>query len=141
MNSHFQYILNSEGHYYTPARQLVFDIINAYPAVTMKELRRRVHGRIPDSSLYRALQVFRELEIIRDVVIGGQQMIELSGEFRPHHHHVSCKQCGASVDINDEKLEKYLEQLPQKHGYQHLSHSFEVIGLCKDCQARGILKV
>lgn len=134
MNSHFQYILNSEGHYYTPARQLIFDIIDSYPAISVKELRNRIHGRIPDSSVYRALQVFRELEIIRDVVIGGKRMIELSGEFRPHHHHVSCKQCGSSIDINDENLEKYLVQLAKKNGYLHVSHSFEVTGLCPKCQ-------
>ncbi len=140
MNSHFQYILNSEGYYYTPARQLIFDIIDSYPAVTMKQLRERIHGRIPDSSLYRALQVFRELEIVRDVVIGGVRMIELSGEFRPHHHHVSCKKCGTTIDIDDENLEKYLIQLAKKNGYSHLSHSFEVTGLCPKCQAFPLTK-
>lgn len=140
MNSHFQYILNSEGHYYTPARQLIFDIIDGYPAITMKELRERIHGRIPDSSVYRALQVFRELEIIRDVVIGGVRMIELSGEFREHHHHVSCKKCGKTIDIDDENLEKYLVQLAKKNGYSHLSHSFEVTGLCPDCQSFKLTK-
>ena len=133
MNSQFQYILNSEGHYYTPARKLVFDIIDSYPAITMKELRERIHGRIPDSSLYRALKIFRELGIIRDVVIGGKRMIELSGEFRPHHHHIACKKCGTSIDINDDKLEAYLKQLATKNGYTHLSHSFEVTGLCPKC--------
>lgn len=134
MNSQFQYILNSEGHYYTPARQLVFDIIDSQPAITIKELRTRIHGRIPDSSLYRALKIFRDLEIIRDVVIGGKRMIELSGEFRPHHHHIACKKCGDTIDINDKKLEAYLARLAKKHGYFHLSHSFEVTGLCKTCQ-------
>jgi len=134
MNSHLQTVLNLEGYRNTHSRQLVFSIIDGYPTITMKELRARIHGRIPDSSLYRALQVFRELEIIRDVVIGGQRMIELSGEFRPHHHHISCKKCGETIDINDEKLETYLTQLAKKHNYHHLSHSFEVTGLCTKCQ-------
>lgn len=140
MNSHLQTVLNLEGHRTTHSRRLVFDILDGYPAITMKELRERIHGRIPDSSLYRALQTFRELELIRDVVIGGVRMIELSGEFRPHHHHVSCKKCGTTIDINDDNLEKYLIQLAKKNGYSHLSHSFEVTGLCPKCQISPLTK-
>lgn len=134
MNSQLQSVLNLEGYRTTRSRELVFGVLNGTSAISVKELRQRLRHQIPESSLYRALDTFREIGIISDVVIGGKRMIELTGEFRPHHHHVSCQGCGTSIDINDEQLERYLEQLAKKNGYAHFSHSFEITGLCQTCQ-------
>lgn len=133
MNSQLQYLLNHEGYKSTPSRQLVFAILNTSSAISIKELRQRLHGQIPDSSLYRALDAFRKIGILNDVVIAGVRKVELTGEFRPHHHHVSCKSCGSAIEIRDDKLELYLKQLATKNNYVHLGHSFEITGLCSKC--------
>lgn len=138
MNSHLRTVLNLEGYRTTRSRELVFGILNGTSAISIKDIRNRLKHQIPDSSLYRALDTFRELGIVSDVVIGGQRMIELTGEFRPHHHHVSCQSCGNSIDIHDEQLERYLEQLAKKSGYVHFSHSFEITGLCQSCRSNAL---
>lgn len=133
MNTSLSTVLHSEGYKVTPARQLVFDLLSSHKALSTKQLRDLTAGQIPASSLYRALEVFRELQMINDVVIGGKRQIELSSRFRPHHHHVSCTTCGMTIDIEDTRLEAYLQQMAGRRGFVHLSHSFEVTGLCPRC--------
>ncbi len=53
-----------------------------------------------------------------------------------HHHHLSCRVCGATVDVDTPELEQWTTQLAARHGYSELRHVVELNGLCPSCQSR-----
>lgn len=118
----------------TPAKQEVFELLKKHEAITTLDLFAKVADQMDKTTFYRILKQFHEFKIIRETVINGVRKIELSDQFSNHHHHLVCGRCGKVVNIHDMKLEQYLKQLAPVNKFVHLSHSFEIIGLCPTCR-------
>ena len=82
------------------------------------------------STVYRMLELFGELGIVKEVWPGGSHKYELSDEFQGHHHHVVCEVCGLITKISSRDLEKMLQRSAKKAGYQLTDHQVELTGLC-----------
>jgi Fur family ferric uptake transcriptional regulator len=52
-----------------------------------------------------------------------------------HHHHVVCRSCGASVEVEDSGLQAVVRQIGANSGYQIEAHRLELYGLCPKCQS------
>ena len=50
-----------------------------------------------------------------------------------HHHHLICKNCGKTVEIEAHEVEKWAEKVAKQHGIREPSHTVEIFGLCGDC--------
>lgn len=50
-----------------------------------------------------------------------------------HHHHLICRVCTATVEIEAPQVEAWEKTLAATYGYRDLSHSLEVFGLCPKC--------
>ncbi|MCK0111168.1 transcriptional repressor [Ornithinimicrobium sp. F0845] len=54
-----------------------------------------------------------------------------------HHHHLVCRECGRAVEIEGPSaVERWTDQVAEKHGFTQVSHTLEIFGTCADC-ARG----
>jgi len=53
-----------------------------------------------------------------------------------HHHHLVCRRCGRTVEVEEPQVERWAEDVAGRHGYAEVSHTLEVFGICGDCQAR-----
>ncbi len=51
-----------------------------------------------------------------------------------HHHHLSCRQCGATVEVDAPELEKWSLEIGSHFGYGELRHVVEFTGICASCQ-------
>ena len=96
------------------------------------ELRNRGE-HIGLTTVYRHLQVLSEdgrVDAIRDP----------SGETRyrkcrsdVHHHHLTCRNCGRSVEVEGRAVERWAEQVAAEAGFTDVGHTVELVGLCPDC--------
>ena len=50
-----------------------------------------------------------------------------------HHHHLICRDCGKTVEIEAKKLEAWADQVAEEHGFSAPSHTIEIFGNCSDC--------
>lgn len=84
------------------------------------------------TSVYRALQSLVVEQVVdqlrRD---DGEAIYRLCGD--SHHHHLVCKSCGATVEIEGSALEKWAIAKAQEHGYREIGHLAEVFGICPKC--------
>ncbi|GAB3400144.1 transcriptional repressor [Schumannella luteola] len=55
-----------------------------------------------------------------------------------HHHHLICRNCGATVEIEADEVETWAHQVAAKHGFTQPEHVVDVFGLCADCTAKGV---
>ena len=50
-----------------------------------------------------------------------------------HHHHLVCRACGATVEVEGPAVEKWTRSVAAAHGYSQVSHTLEIFGTCGDC--------
>ncbi|MFP5220219.1 MAG: Fur family transcriptional regulator [Actinomycetes bacterium] len=52
-----------------------------------------------------------------------------------HHHHLVCRTCGRSVDVDGPAVEAWASQVADEHGFTEVTHTVEVFGTCAACAA------
>lgn len=84
------------------------------------------------TTVYRAVQSLVDKNVIdqlrRD---DGEAIYRLCGE--RHHHHLVCKSCGSTVEIEGSAIEKWSAEIAKKHGFREVGHTAEIYGLCRKC--------
>src|SRR4051794_9800571 len=84
------------------------------------------------STVYRALQAMAdagELDVLRSE--GGEAVYRrCSGS---HHHHLVCRSCGATVEVEGPTVERWTRSVAAAHGYADVSHTLEIFGTCARC--------
>ncbi|HVT21777.1 MAG TPA: Fur family transcriptional regulator [Mycobacteriales bacterium] len=53
-----------------------------------------------------------------------------SGEPEQHHHHLVCRTCGYSVEIEGPEVESWAQQVAADAGFTDVSHTLEIFGEC-----------
>ena len=50
-----------------------------------------------------------------------------------HHHHLVCRGCGATVEVEGPAVERWTRSIAADHGYCDVSHTLEIFGTCRAC--------
>lgn len=50
-----------------------------------------------------------------------------------HHHHLICRNCGLTVEIEADAVEEWAKAVAAQHGFTQPNHIVDVFGLCADC--------
>jgi len=50
-----------------------------------------------------------------------------------HHHHLVCRECGTTVEIEGPAVETWVDRVATQHGFTSVSHTFDIVGLCPAC--------
>lgn len=51
-----------------------------------------------------------------------------------HHHHLICRACGKTVEIEAERVERWADEVASEHGFTQPSHTIDIFGTCLSCQ-------
>ncbi|MDO9494947.1 MAG: Fur family transcriptional regulator [Nocardioides sp.] len=51
-----------------------------------------------------------------------------------HHHHLVCRACGATVEVEGPAVERWTRTIAGEHGYGDVSHTLEIFGTCPSCR-------
>ncbi|WP_114422121.1 Fur family transcriptional regulator [Nocardioides houyundeii] len=51
-----------------------------------------------------------------------------------HHHHLVCRSCGATVEVEGPAVERWTQSIAAAHGYADISHDLEIFGTCPGCR-------
>ncbi|TDW30156.1 Fur family transcriptional regulator [Cryobacterium psychrophilum] len=52
-----------------------------------------------------------------------------------HHHHLICRNCGLTVEIEADAVETWAKNVASEHGFTEAAHVVDVFGLCATCAA------
>lgn len=134
-------VLHDNHSKVTPARLLVFKLLLNQPPRSLADLTKLSGRKVDRVTVYRTIDLFEKLGIIRRVTIGWKYKVELSEIFLDHHHHIVCINCNKVVAIeqNDE-IEIMLRNLTEKSGFTSSSHQLELQGYCPGCQKLSLSK-
>lgn len=94
---------------------------------------RQKGSKIGLTTVYRNLQALAdagEADTMR--LPNGEQLYRLCGQGR-HHHHLVCRSCGRTIDIEGPAVENWTERIAEEHGFTEVSHTLEIFGTCSAC--------
>ncbi len=97
------------------------------------ELRRRGEG-IGLTTVYRTLQTMSaagQLDTLRTDT--GESLYRRCSAH--HHHHLTCRTCGATVEVSGGQVETWAADVARRHGFSDVSHTIEIFGVCSSCAA------
>lgn len=104
--------------------------------VTAQELHDRLRARGPAPGLatvYRTLTRLAEAGVVDTLTHHqGELCYRLCGD--DHHHHFVCSSCHGVVELNDCRIEPWLDDLAGRHGFAVTGHRVELEGVCAACR-------
>ncbi|MEO8908433.1 MAG: transcriptional repressor [Microbacteriaceae bacterium] len=50
-----------------------------------------------------------------------------------HHHHLICRNCGLTVEIEADAVEQWAQSIAAGNGFTQARHVVDVFGLCANC--------
>jgi Fur family ferric uptake transcriptional regulator len=51
-----------------------------------------------------------------------------------HHHHLICRDCGLTLELEAKNLEKWADEVAADNGFSEPSHTIDIFGICSDCR-------
>lgn len=87
------------------------------------------------STVYRHLQAFVDSGVV-DVIHTpeGEATYRYCGDPGVgHHHHLVCRRCGRTEEIEGRAIERWAGSVAQEHGFTEVDHTVELFGVCPPC--------
>ncbi len=129
-------IFHEKGYRLTRQRQAVLDALcQADGHAKVGEIYYRVKKldeRIDRSTVYRSLDAFIQLGLaISGEDSNGERVFELIKE--QHHHHLVCSECGNDIEVENEVVDNFYQQLQDLYKYEVKMDHLIVFGVCPEC--------
>lgn len=136
---HAQRELSRTGHRSGGARQEVVALLGGQhcclSANQIHDKLRAADRGVGLASVYRALDVLAQLKLLRRVDVDGTACYEPADPSGEHHHHAICERCGKLAAFEDPELERLIEEVGQRLGYDVGAHDVVLRGACPECVA------
>jgi Fur family ferric uptake transcriptional regulator len=96
------------------------------------ELRRQGE-HIGLTTVYRHLQVLSEEGSVDSIRDDHGETLYRQCVTSTHHHHLTCRDCGRSVEVEGRAVEQWAEKVARENGFTEVGHTVELFGRCPDC--------
>ena len=121
----------------TPQRMLVIEALhNADKHVSAEELYKQLHRRYPYaniSTVYRTLELLKELNLVTEADFGEGRVRYHVAE-KGHHHHLVCRSCGKTIDLEEAALYPLKDTLFTKYHFDADLRHLAISGECSKCR-------
>jgi Fur family transcriptional regulator, ferric uptake regulator len=82
--------------------------------------------------------VYRHLQSLADAGAAdvlrtpdGESVYRICGT--GHHHHLVCRDCGRTVEIEGREVERWTRRVAEAEGFVDVDHTVEIVGTCAAC--------
>ena len=116
----------------TAVARLLDDTDDFRSAQEIHEKLRRSGEGIGLTTVYRTLQTLAdagEIDVLRTST--GEAVYRRCSAH--HHHHLVCRDCGRTVEVEEPTVELWAEKVAGEHGFINIGHTVEISGTCPDC--------
>lgn len=103
-------------------------------AQTVHARLRAAGERVGLATVYRALQAMVEAGAV-DVLRGDDGEAAYRACSTDHHHHLVCRSCAKTVEVEGPAVERWTDSVAAEHGFTQVTHTLEIFGTCTECAA------
>lgn len=82
------------------------------------------------ATVYRNLQAMAadgDLDVLRT---DDGECVYRSCATDAHHHHLVCRECGRTVEVEGPAVEKWATEVARQNGFSDVTHTIELFGTC-----------
>lgn len=111
---------------------LLAEVEGFHSAQELHAMLRNRGERVGLTTVYRTLQGLADsgdVDVMRPP--GGEHVYRRCSE--GHHHHLVCRSCGSTVEVEGPAVESWAQRVADQHGYADVSHTLEIFGTCPAC--------
>ncbi len=131
--------LRARGVRVTHPRRLVWDVLSADAGhLSAAEVAARVRASDPgvnQSSVYRTLALFAELDLVRESRSGDDSVTTWELRHPDGVIHLMCEACGTVMHHRTKRVEQLRRDLAADGGFAPATIDVRVSGRCADCSA------
>ena len=101
-----------------------------------QEIHEDLGGSVGLATVYRTLQKLSdadEVDMLRTA--DGEAIYRRCSD--THHHHLVCRVCGRTVEVEGPAVERWTRTIAAEHGFGDVAHTLEIFGTCAACAARS----
>lgn len=98
---------------------------------------RRSGSRIGLTTVYRHLQALAEAGAVDVLRNDDGETVYRRCATGHHHHHLVCRGCGHTVEVEGPAVERWAADVASRHGFRDVEHRLEVFGTCAGCSEHG----
>lgn len=98
------------------------------------ELRARGDG-VGLTTVYANLRALADAGQVDTVRTEGGEVLYRRCESDAHHHHLVCRVCGRTVEVEGPDVEEWAATVASAQGYVDVRHTVEIVGTCASCAA------
>ncbi len=128
--------LREQGYRLTPQRLMVLSAIeNSDDHISAEEIHAQIVARYPNvniSTVYRTLELLKRLGLVTETDL-GEGRVRYHATEKGQHHHLVCRECGATIDLDVSLLAPLKSALWQKHGFMADLKHLAIFGRCVKC--------
>ena len=88
------------------------------------------------ATVYRTLQAMADNGQVDVLRTAEGENVYRRCERTEHHHHLVCRECGATIEIDGPTVEAWATLVGSTHGFVDIEHTIELFGTCAECAAR-----
>jgi Fur family ferric uptake transcriptional regulator len=88
------------------------------------------------TTVYRTLAAMADAHEV-DVLVGEDGEARYRRCSDGHHHHLVCRDCGRTVEVEGPAVEEWAHRTAQAHDFADISHTLEIFGRCGACSRRA----
>ena len=89
------------------------------------------------ATIYRTLDLFTELDLVKRLDYGRNRYELNSDELSHFHHHLICVKCGCVKEFEDDMLETLESIIAKKLNFHTTDHQLKVYGFCGECHEKA----
>jgi Fe2+ or Zn2+ uptake regulation protein len=131
--------LRALGFRMTPQRMAILHVLHQSdrhlsPAQVFEQARQAMPG-MTETTVYRTLEFLTKNDLVMPAHLGnGHLLYEIAGH---EHHHLICRGCGKTVEVDHKLLQSLYQRLEDISGYRLNTSHLTFVGLCPDCKNKG----
>jgi Fur family ferric uptake transcriptional regulator len=131
-------VLKQKGYKMTPQRRLIVEYLHDNSShLTAEELIKFLETRAPGinkSTVYRTLDLLEESGCVVKSELDGRFIYHHAEE--GHHHHLVCRECGRTINCNENIFAELKKSLKENLGFQADLKHVMINGICSACQKK-----
>ncbi|GAA2767024.1 Fur family transcriptional regulator [Streptomyces paradoxus] len=88
------------------------------------------------TTVYRTLRLLEtagHVDMVRD---GDGERLYRPRPDEGHRHYLVCRECGLSLAVDAEEVERWVTRIARDIGFHAVSHTVELTGVCDECLSR-----
>src|SRR5882757_4396345 len=134
----FRRYLHGEKLKFTPERAMILDAVlrqnGLFDAERLVADLKGLGHRVSRATAYRTLTHLQDAGILKQVFFDNKQTYYEVIAGRQTYDYLICVATGKVIEFSSEKLKKLRDEICQQHGFEPLSHRFQIFGVSPEAR-------